>query len=68
MSASRLRIGDLCFLHNAKYSDSSKVHHVGIYVGHGWTVEARGKDYGVVKTSVASFNARGADWHRARTD
>lgn len=29
-----------------------KDHHVGVYVGGGWVIEARGHDYGVVKTRV----------------
>jgi RHS repeat-associated protein len=63
-TAARLRIGDLGFLHN----DSGTVHHVGLYVGRGWVIEARGVAYGVVRTSLRSFNKRGADWHRARRD
>jgi RHS repeat-associated protein len=65
LAASRLKIGDLAFLHNGG-KESGKVHHVGVYVGHGWVVEARGRKWGVVKTSVKAFNRRGADWHRAR--
>ena len=62
---SKLRISDLGFLHVGG-KDSGRVHHVGIYIGHGYVVEARGKAWGVVKTSLTAFNQRGADWHRAR--
>ena len=30
-----------------------KDHHVGVYVGDGWVIEARGHDYGVVKTRLS---------------
>lgn len=36
--------------------------HVGIYVGRGWVIEARGHDYGVVKTAL---NGRGwTEWYK----
>ena len=38
--------------------------HDGIYVGQGQVVEARGKRYGVVKTTVDAINKRGGDWRR----
>ena len=66
LKASKLKVGDLCFLHNGG-KEAGTVHHVGVYIGHGWIVEARGKKWGVVKTSLKAFNRRGADWHRART-
>jgi cell wall-associated NlpC family hydrolase len=64
MASGSLRIGDLGFLHNP----SGTVHHVGLYVGRGWVIEAKGRAYGVVKTSLRAFNSRGADWHRGRRD
>lgn len=43
-------IGDLLF----KYSDSSKkMVHVGVYVGDGYTIEAKGRDDGVCKRKLA---------------
>lgn len=30
-----------------------KDHHMGVYIGQGWAIEARGIDYGVVKTRVS---------------
>ena len=45
---SQLRDGDLCF----KVSDG-KAHHVGVYVG-GKIIEAKGRAYGVVSSSVTS--------------
>lgn len=59
-----LRIGDLGFLHRT----NGTIHHVGLYVGNSWVIEAKGAAYGVVKTSLTVFNGRGADWHRARKD
>jgi len=38
--------------------------HDGIYIGEGQVVEARGRRYGVVKTTVADINRRGGDWRR----
>jgi RHS repeat-associated protein len=63
--ASKLKIGDLGFLHYGG-TKRGRVHHVGIYIGRSVVIEARGKKWGVVKTSLAAFNKRGADWHRAR--
>lgn len=54
VSKSQLRDGDLCF----KVSDG-KAHHVGVYVG-GKIIEAKGRAYGVVSSSVSStWNAFG---------
>lgn len=39
-------------------------HHIAPYVGLNEIVEAKGAAYGVVKTTVADFNARGAKWYR----
>jgi cell wall-associated NlpC family hydrolase len=64
-SAKKLKIGDLGFLHYGGL-DGRPVHHVGIYIGHSWVVEARGRSWGVVKTSLKQFTIRGAEWHRAR--
>ena len=48
ISKSELKDGDLCF----KVSDG-KAHHVGVYIG-GKIVEAKGRAYGVVSSSVTS--------------
>ncbi|HNX82756.1 MAG TPA: peptidoglycan-binding protein [Candidatus Omnitrophota bacterium] len=48
-----LKAGDLVFKHNG-----IKVHHVGIYMGDGTIVEAKGHAYGVVRTA---FNT---SWNR----
>lgn len=48
VSKSQLRDGDLCF----KVSDG-KAHHVGVYVG-GKIIEAKGRAYGVVSSSLTS--------------
>ena len=54
VTKSQLKDGDLCF----KVSDG-KAHHVGIYVG-GKIIEAKGRAYGVVSSSVSSsWNAFG---------
>lgn len=37
-------------------NDSSKMAHVGIYIGNGQVVEAKGSSYGVVKTEFAKGN------------
>lgn len=39
-------------------------HHIGLYVGLGQTVEAKGEAFGVVASTVAAVNARGAIWMR----
>lgn len=48
VTKSQLRDGDLCF----KVSDG-KAHHVGVYVG-GKIIEAKGRAYGVVESSLTS--------------
>ena len=54
ITKSELKDGDLCF----KVSDG-KAHHVGVYVG-GKIIEAKGRAYGVVSSSVSSsWNAFG---------
>jgi hypothetical protein len=39
-------------------------YHVVLYIGQGEVVEARGRAWGVVRTTVAAVNARGAHWGR----
>jgi cell wall-associated NlpC family hydrolase len=65
--ASALRIGDLGFLHTPRNSNTSgSVHHVGVYIGGSHVIEAPCTGLKIRQISLASFNARGADWHRAR--
>lgn len=47
----KLQPGDLVF----EYANG-KSGHVGVYVGNGYVVEARGRDYGVVKTALDARN------------
>ena len=51
INKSALQPGDFVFEWNG-----SKSGHVGIYVGDGYVIEARGRDYGVVKTKLDSRN------------
>jgi len=46
---SDLRAGDLVF---KKYKTSSRVYHVGVYVGDGSVVHAKGRDHGVVREPI----------------
>jgi hypothetical protein len=39
-------------------------HHIGAFIGLGETFEARGEAWGMVKSTVAVVNARGAKWYR----
>ncbi len=43
-----LAIGDLLF-----YGSDSKKTHVGVYVGDGYAIECKGRDYGVIKAKVS---------------
>lgn len=54
-----LKVGDLFFL--KRYG---RVYHVGVYIGNNECVEARSSRLGVVKSSLASVNSRGAVWRR----
>ena len=42
---------------SSKKDDPKKIHHVGVYIGSGYVVEAKGHEYGVVKTKFD-----GAGW------
>ena len=55
ISQGELQPGDLCF----KLNKNGTANHVGVFVGNGHVVEARGRDYGVVETAL---DARG--WQR----
>jgi len=44
-----LTAGDLVF---KKYATSNRVYHVGVYMGEGTVVHAKGRDYGVVRESI----------------
>lgn len=62
---SKLIIGDLGFKWNP---DNHVIHHVGIYVGEGNLIEAKGIRWGVVKTAVNSYmsSSHFAFWGRLR--
>ena len=52
-----LKQGDLVFRHNGL-----KAHHVGVYIGNGQVIEAKGRDDGVVQRDI---NASGSSyWNR----
>lgn len=53
ISKSQLQPGDFVFEWS---SASSKSNHVGVYIGDGYVIEARGRDYGVVKTALNARN------------
>jgi len=62
-----LATGDLCFLANNPDRPNS-IGHVGIYIGTGKIVEAKGKDYGVVLSTVDEWEKKKtfAGWRRPR--
>jgi len=47
-----LKAGDLCFV---KSAGAKSIEHVGVYMGDGQVVHARGTKYGVVKTAVLPY-------------
>jgi hypothetical protein len=49
LTKSELQPGDLCFIINA----AGRMHHVGVYIGNGQTIEAYGRDLGVVKRMLS---------------
>lgn len=48
--------GQLVYKSTVK-TDAKKIHHVGVYIGDGYVIEAKGHEYGVVKTKLS-----GAGW------
>lgn len=42
-------VGQLVYKSSVK-TDAKKIHHVGVYIGDGYVIEAKGHEYGVVKT------------------
>ncbi|MCE5235458.1 MAG: NlpC/P60 family protein [Clostridiaceae bacterium] len=46
-SRAELMPGDFVFRHNGV-----KIHHVGVYIGDGQVIEAKGRDYGVVQQGI----------------
>ena len=48
---SDLRAGDLVF---KKYSSKNAMYHVGVYMGDGTVVHAKGRDYGVVREGLGA--------------
>lgn len=59
-------IGDLGF---KWHPETQAIHHVGIFVGNATVVEAKGKTWGVVETSLATFmnSPDWAYWGRLKT-
>ncbi|MDD5018580.1 MAG: peptidoglycan-binding protein [Eubacteriales bacterium] len=53
---SGLTAGDLVF---RKYTTKNKMYHVGVYIGDGTVVHAKGRDYGVVREPLLAVN-----WNR----
>lgn len=53
------KAGQLVFKSSSK-SSSKKIHHVGVYIGDGYVIEAQGHEEGVVKTKFA--NAGWTHW------
>ncbi len=51
LTKAQLEAGDLCFIYSAK---EGKMVHVGVYIGDGQTVEAYGRDRGVVKLPLSA--------------
>lgn len=51
---SDLKAGDLVFRHNG-----TKISHVGIYIGNGMVIHAKGRDLGVVEEKIAAYK-----WNR----
>ncbi|HMM30656.1 MAG TPA: S8 family serine peptidase [Clostridia bacterium] len=51
VSRAQLQPGDLCFIYSSK---KGKMVHVGVYIGNGQTIEAYGRDLGVVKRPLGS--------------
>ncbi len=51
-----LHVGQLVYK-SSKKTDAKKIHHVGVYIGGGYVVEAKGHEWGVVKTKLD-----GAGW------
>lgn len=59
-------IGDLGF---KWHPDTQVIHHVGIYIGNDFVIEAKGKAWGVVKTAKKDFenSPDWAFWKRLKT-
>lgn len=51
-------IGDLGF---KWHPDTESIHHVGIYIGDGNVIEAKGKAWGVIQTPIKTFE-NSPDW------
>lgn len=58
-----MRPGDLLFIEGTKNGQKAMVH-VGVYVGDGDTIEAKGRDDGVMPKLHAIFKATGHHWGR----
>jgi len=50
INRTNLQPGDLCFVQGA-----SRISHVGVYIGNGKVIHARGTKYGVVETPVLTY-------------
>lgn len=44
--------GDFCFRYDP---DKKRIIHIGVYTGDGLVIEAKGRDYGVVETGLATY-------------
>ena len=51
-----MHVGQLVYKSTSK-TDAKKIHHVGVYIGGGTVIEAKGHEYGVIKTKLD-----GAGW------
>jgi hypothetical protein len=54
-----LRAGDLVF---KKYLTNSRMYHVGVYMGDGTVVHAKGRDYGVVRKKLSATGWNRFGW------
>ncbi|MEL7604079.1 MAG: peptidoglycan-binding protein, partial [Bacillota bacterium] len=50
LEKAELAAGDLVF---KKYATSNRIYHVGIFMGDGTVVHAKGRDYGVVREGIS---------------
>jgi cell wall-associated NlpC family hydrolase len=60
-----VQVGDLCF---KWHTDNFQIHHVGVYIGEGNILEAKGKDWGVILTPKEKFEGSSefARWGRVK--
>lgn len=51
ISIKNVKKGDFVF-----HGSSTNKSHIGLYIGDGYVIESKGRDFGVVKTSIGSYN------------